>query len=65
MRVAGLFDIHGNLPALEAVREEVRREGVDRGVEGEMLDAFGKGGIEMRDRGRQAWGETQPRLDTS
>ena len=42
MRVAGLFDIHGNLPALEAVREEVRREGVDRGVEGEMLDAFGK-----------------------
>ena len=29
MRVAALFDIHGNLPALEAVLEEVEREGVD------------------------------------
>jgi putative phosphoesterase len=29
MRVAALADIHGNLPALEAVLAEVRREGVD------------------------------------
>ena len=29
MRVAALYDIHGNLPALEAVLEEVEREGVD------------------------------------
>lgn len=29
MRIAALYDIHGNLPALEAVLEEVRREGVD------------------------------------
>ena len=29
MRVAALYDIHGNLPALEAVLEEVRRESVD------------------------------------
>lgn len=28
-RVAALFDIHGNLPALEAVLDEARREGVD------------------------------------
>jgi predicted phosphodiesterase len=29
MRVAALFDIHGNLPALEAVLDEVERAGVD------------------------------------
>ena len=30
MRIAALCDIHGNLPALEAVLEEVRRANVDR-----------------------------------
>jgi putative phosphoesterase len=34
MRVAALFDIHGNLPALEAVFDEVRAAGVDRVVVG-------------------------------
>jgi predicted phosphodiesterase len=34
MRVAALYDIHGNLPALEAVLDEVRRAGVDRIVVG-------------------------------
>lgn len=34
MRVAALYDIHGNLPALEAVLEEVRRAGADRIVVG-------------------------------
>jgi predicted phosphodiesterase len=34
MRVAALYDIHGNLPAPEAVLAEVRREGVDRMVVG-------------------------------
>jgi putative phosphoesterase len=29
MRVAALYDIHGNLPALEAVLDEIRREPVD------------------------------------
>src|SRR5947208_3294512 len=29
MRIAALYDIHGNLPALEAVLEEVRRSAVD------------------------------------
>ncbi|HEY3566387.1 MAG TPA: metallophosphoesterase family protein, partial [Thermoanaerobaculia bacterium] len=29
MRVAALYDIHGNLPALEAVLAEVRRADVD------------------------------------
>ena len=29
MRVAALYDIHGNLPALEAVLDEIRRIGVD------------------------------------
>jgi predicted phosphodiesterase len=34
MRVAAIYDIHGNLPALEAVIEEIRRAGVDRIVVG-------------------------------
>lgn len=34
MRVAALYDIHGNLPALEAVLMEVRAAGVDRVVIG-------------------------------
>lgn len=33
-RIAALYDIHGNLPALEAVLEMVRREGVDEIVFG-------------------------------
>jgi putative phosphoesterase len=32
MRVAALYDIHGNLPALEAVRREIERAKVDRVV---------------------------------
>ena len=34
MRVAALYDIHGNLPALEAVLHEIRHLGVDRIVVG-------------------------------
>jgi putative phosphoesterase len=34
MRVAAIYDIHGNLPALEAVVEEIRQLGVDRVVVG-------------------------------
>jgi predicted phosphodiesterase len=34
MRVAALYDVHGNLPALEAVLAEVRREGVAAVVSG-------------------------------
>jgi predicted phosphodiesterase len=34
MRIAALYDIHGNLPALEAVLAEVRTAGVDRIVVG-------------------------------
>lgn len=34
MRVAALYDIHGNLPALDAVLDEIRRVGVDRIVVG-------------------------------
>jgi putative phosphoesterase len=34
VRVAAIYDIHGNLPALEAVLQEIRREGVDRIVVG-------------------------------
>lgn len=34
MRVAALYDIHANLPALEAVLEEIRRERVDQVVVG-------------------------------
>lgn len=34
MRVAAIYDIHGNLPALEAVLLEIRQAGVDRVVVG-------------------------------
>ena len=34
MRVAALYDIHGNLPALEAVLRDVEREMVDRLIVG-------------------------------
>lgn len=34
MRVAALYDIHGNLPALEAVLHDVRQAGVDQVVVG-------------------------------
>ena len=34
MRVAALYDVHGNLPALEAVLEDVARAGADRVVVG-------------------------------
>ena len=34
MRIAALYDIHGNLPALNAVLAEVARSGVDRIVIG-------------------------------
>lgn len=34
MRVAAIYDIHGNLPALEAVLGEIGREGVDQVVVG-------------------------------
>ena len=34
MRVAALYDIHGNLPALEAVLEDMRAERIDRVVVG-------------------------------
>lgn len=34
MRVAAIYDIHGNLPALEAVLAEIRRAAVDRVVVG-------------------------------
>ncbi|MDH3225166.1 MAG: metallophosphoesterase, partial [Gemmatimonadota bacterium] len=34
MRVAALYDIHGNLPALEAVLKEVREAGPDLVVVG-------------------------------
>lgn len=34
MRVAALYDIHGNLPALEAVLQEIRQEGIDQIVVG-------------------------------
>ena len=34
MRIAALYDVHGNLPALEAVLEDVRQAGVDMVVVG-------------------------------
>ena len=34
MRVAAIYDIHGNLPALDAVLSEIRAAGVERIVVG-------------------------------
>jgi hypothetical protein len=34
MRIAALFDIHGNLPALEAVLADLRAAGIERLVGG-------------------------------
>ena len=34
MRVAAVYDVHGNLPALEAVLEDIRQAGVDQIVVG-------------------------------
>jgi putative phosphoesterase len=34
LRVGAIYDIHGNLPALEAVLQDIRREGVDHVVVG-------------------------------
>ena len=34
MRIAALYDIYGNLPALEAVLQDVQAEDVDRIVVG-------------------------------
>jgi len=34
MRIAALYDIHGNLPALEAVLDEIRAERIDRIIVG-------------------------------
>ncbi|HLV81285.1 MAG TPA: metallophosphoesterase family protein, partial [Chthonomonadaceae bacterium] len=34
MRAAAIYDIHGNLPALEAVLQDIRRAGVDEIVVG-------------------------------
>jgi predicted phosphodiesterase len=34
MRVAAIYDIHGNLPVLEAVMQEIRQAGIDQVVVG-------------------------------
>src|SRR5262245_54384499 len=34
MRIAAMYDIHGNLPALEAVLQDIRQAGVDHVVIG-------------------------------
>lgn len=61
MRIAALYDIHGNLPALEAVLDEVRASAVDLVIVGgdvlpgampheslAVLQAFAAGGVQLR-----------------
>jgi putative phosphoesterase len=58
VRIAALYDIHGNLPALEAVLEAVAREGPDLVVVGgdvaagpmpaEVMDALTGAGVPLR-----------------
>jgi predicted phosphodiesterase len=50
MRVAALYDIHGNLPALEAVLGEVEREAPDLIVIGGDIASFGPMPRETLDR---------------
>jgi predicted phosphodiesterase len=54
-RIAALYDIHGNLPALEAVLDEVDRAGVDRiVVGGDVLPGpLGRETLERLSRSRQ------------
>jgi hypothetical protein len=40
MRVAALYDVHGNLPALDAVLEDVRRAGERARSRIDMRDAL-------------------------
>ena len=48
MRVAALYDVHGNLPALEAVLADLERDGgVDEGVAGAFWSLLGPD-IELR-----------------
>ncbi len=56
MRVAALFDVHGNLPALDAVLGEVEREGVRHIVSGGDLVA-GPAGAECLNRLRSVAAE--------
>lgn len=54
MRVAALYDIHGNLPALEAVLEEIQRIGMDEVViGGDVL--VGPMQVECLERLRSLW----------
>jgi predicted phosphodiesterase len=69
VRVAALYDVHGNLPALEAVLAEVDREGVDAIVSGgdvvaggpfpletfELLRSLGDRVIWVRGNGDREW----------
>ena len=48
MQVAALCDIHGNLPAFEAVLDDVRREGAEQIVVGEMDSLHCKRGCSRR-----------------
>ena len=53
MRVAAIYDVHGNLPALEAVLADVEREGVETVVSGGDL-VSGPMGVEALER-LSAW----------
>ncbi|HSB39869.1 MAG TPA: metallophosphoesterase family protein [Gaiellaceae bacterium] len=53
-----LYDIHGNLPALEAVLEEARAEGVDRWLLGGDYGTPSPWPLETLDRLRQLEGAT-------
>jgi putative phosphoesterase len=69
VRVAALYDVHGNLPALEAVLAEVEREGVDAIVSGgdvvaggpfpletfELLRSLGDRVVWVRGNGDREW----------
>lgn len=48
--MAVIYDVHGNLPALDAVLAEMRREGIDRVVFGGDLALFGAHPAECAER---------------
>ena len=39
MRIAVIADIHGNLPALEAVLADIERRDVDRNINGSVANS--------------------------
>jgi len=66
MRVAALYDVHGNLPALEAVLQDIRQAGVDHVVVGGDVvpGPMPRETLEMSELGEVLFCHATPQNDT-